>query len=313
MSKTAESTRQRLVQSIRRIAKTEFEENQRLGPAAPKARIGKTRGAAYLNANGEIATGDDVPDDAPIDSADKASDAAQNDSGTVKKKNYQSISDADNAQVGDTFDQFKGVDCTTGEAVKIDLTPLDGNEYVPPDGWADADSPPVPDDYIEGEYWRTGLWFGSYYYGATAGEACSLIGGTYDASSGQCAGTEYGYHSVDHYPCGSSTAPYCTISPVPTSWPSDNTTDLVLKNGAFQAHPMDPDAAEAFKTSPPAEVEICDGQGNRYSVTALEGGGAMVTKLDGNGDPVADGRSLVIDKAGVVKQRIMNSWRDSYL
>lgn len=337
MTKTAESTRQRAVEAIRKIAKTVVEEDRRLGPAAPKARIGKTRGAAYFNANGEIATGDEVPDDAPTDSADKGSDAAAatGDGSVVKEKKYQSISDADNAQVGDTFDQFEGIDCTTGNAIQLDLTPQEGIEYVPPDGWEDADTPPVDPDYVPGYYWqyvslglmgsvpqdiadayianRDAAGAPSYHYVPLS--LIQLTAASYKLSFSKYQGASVlwsSYVIFRRYSCNGSTVGYCA-SPVATEWPTDNTTSLILKNGKLQAHSMDPDAAAAFKTNPPAEIEICDGQGNRYSVTATDDGGALVTKRDGAGDPVSGGRSLVIDKNGTVTKKVLNSNRDWYM
>lgn len=329
MSKTAESTRQRAVEAIRKIAKAEIDENQRLGPAEPKARIGKARGAAYFNANGEIVAGDDVPDDAPTDSADSETDTpTTDDEGVVKAKNYQSISGADNAQVGDTFDQFEGFDCTTGDAIQLDLTPQEGIEYVPPDGWDDADTPPPDEYYSEGYYWAGNGWNG-HSPSEVAAKYNSAVGGglrfTYENNfvnnvvirSYWIANNNYnGLFSATRYSCGGDASDYCVPlenSSRVTEWPSNNTADLILQNGTFQAHSMDPDAAATYKTNPPAEVEICDGQGNRYSVTAMDGGGALVTKRDGNGDPVSGGRSLVIDKNGTVAKKVLNGNRDWYL
>ena len=325
MQKPAESTSQRIVKAVRKIAKTAQEEDGRLGIATPKAAIDKTRGVAFYNANGDMdSTDGDIPADA------KKDNDSDDDSTT---KDGESTLITDDLQQGDDAGEFKAYDCTTGQELNIDLAPIPGQEYPTPDGWDGYDQAPVDPSYVEGKWYsfpshssnkaptidlsiqlinEWGAANGSSYYYDYLDNgiiARYYLDGTYAGQSagtvGSCTGSDEGEW-------------YCNPTPQQTQilgaeWPDDGRADLALINGQFAASQYDGDAPAAYKDNPPSEIEICDGLGNRYSITALEDGKSMITKVDFGGNVDPDGHSVIIGDDGVVADRIGNAVRNSYL
>lgn len=343
--KSVEANNQRIVQAVRRIAKTAIEEDGRLSPANKKAAIGKTRGVAFYNSNGDIESNSgELPDEADTTTPDDS------DSQT-KERNYQTITD--DLEEGDKADEFEGYDCTTGDKIQLDLAPMPGQEYQAPTGWDDANTPPVDSTYQPGYYWGNGAYYANPVYptegGAHAAGRSQVVidgfhwsGDWYLRGSGGPGGiaNNRSWVSVDYYDrkmvnpaypdsysirsynvfkfeCGGSGADYCNPSPedllLETEWPSDDITSLAVINGKFTASQYDPDAADGYKNNPPSRIEMCDGLGNRYEINVLSNGNTMITKLQTDGSVDVLGQSLIINTSGVVKEKISNYTRDGLL
>lgn len=344
--KSVEANNQRIVQAVQRIAKTAIEEDGRLSPASKKAAIGKTRGVAFYNSNGDIESNSgELPDEAATTTPDDS------DSQT-KERNYKKITD--DLEEGDIADEFEGYDCTTGDKIQLDLAPMPGQEYKAPDGWSNANTPPLDDGYSAGYYWTSGSssastryststavhsskrsginppshvyeWKGDRYlyenHGPGAGAGTSDLAWIdreeWRRNYGDDLYTGFQSYSVYKIDCGESNASYCNPSPedllLETEWPSDDITSLAVINGKFTASQYDPDAADGYKNNPPSRIEMCDGLGNRYEINALSNGNTMITKLQTDGSVDVLGQSLIINTSGVVKEKISNYTRDGLL
>lgn len=310
--KSVEANNQRIVQAVRRIAKTAIEEDGRLSPANKKAAIGKTRGVAFYNSNGDIESNSgELPDEASTETPDDS------DSQT-KERNYKTITD--DLEEGDKADEFEGYDCATGDKIQLDLAPMSGQEYQTPVGWDDANTPP------DGAFVDDGTWDqGHYYYltdrvlngfnevAPTKTEVCSANGLSFNGSG--CERWNGFVYSISKASCSGSSPEdsMCDLSPAPESWPSDDITSLAVINGKFTASQYDPDAADGYKNNPPSRIEMCDGLGNRYEINALSNGNTMITKLQTDGSVDVLGQSLIINTNGVVKEKISNYTRDGLL
>jgi hypothetical protein len=350
--KSVEANNQRIVQAVRRIARTAIEEDGRLSPANKKAAIGKTRGVAFYNSNGDIESNSgELPDEASTETPD--------DSGSqTKERNYKTITD--DLEEGDKADEFEGYDCATGDKIQLDLAPMPGQEYQAPTGWDDANTPPVDPTYEAGIYWKYGSAAGLPSF-STRSSAMSagaenaedgappvgapdnykwsgdwvLVGDGGAGSGNGINWTNRFMYERDYYwvpnpsyggtytynilmiECGGSAASYCNPSPedilLETEWPSDDITSLAVINGKFTASQYDPDAADGYKNNPPSRIEMCDGLGNRYEINALSNGNTMITKLQTDGSVDVLGQSLIINTSGVVKEKISNYTRDGLL
>ncbi len=336
--KSVEANNQRIVQAVRRIAKTAIEEDGRLSPANKKAAIGKTRGVAFYNSNGDIESNSgELPDEATTTTPDDSDSQA-------KERNYKKITD--DLEEGDKADEFEGYDCTTGDKIQLDLAPMPGQEYQAPAGWDSPNMPPADPEYEAGYYWVSGegggavrfstpmavvkseettpagfdKWVGEWYLhhkseGDYWYEGISWYRREYKIS-GSSGTLEDSIHAYK-VSCGSSTESYCNPSPedilLETEWPSDDITSLAVINGKFTASQYDPDAADGYKNNPPSRIEMCDGLGNRYEINALSNGNTMITKLQTDGSVDVLGQSLIINTSGVVKEKISNYTRDGLL
>lgn len=322
MEKPREGHSQRIVSAVRRIAKTVQQEDGRLGPSSPKPKIEGGTGVAFFNSNGEIESGTGgVPPDAETENPDKDGDGSR-----TKGRDGQLITD--DFEEGDLADEFEAYDCTTGQKITLDLAPVPGEEFPVPDGWEGHDQPPgggLEDD---------GTWEQGYYYSLYGGawpaatmsgvaERLTAVVGTrrYFVSSATHLGFEnLADNSIYHdttvvykAACGGSDASYCTVTPSPTEWPSDQIADLVLKDGKFTASEYDPDADQVYKDNPPEQIEVCDGLGNRFQISATADGRAMITRLGANGSVDELGKSVVVGRDGRVADVISNKVRDGLL
>jgi hypothetical protein len=345
--KSVEANNQRIVQAVRRIAKTAIEEDGRLSPANKKAAIGKTRGVAFYNSNGDIESNSgELPDEASTETPDDS------DSQT-KERNYKTITD--DLEEGDKADEFEGYDCATGDKIQLDLAPMPGQEYQSPIGWDDANTPPVDSTYEAGYFWALTSYSSATWY-STMSAALSVAksnnedlsaawewDGDWYIFSNSGAGSSGAITYTDRFTyrrdiksadpgnpttlvrefvlfravCGASTGSYCNPSPedilLETEWPSDDITSLAVISGKFTASQYDPDAADGYKNNPPSRIEMCDGLGNRYEINALSNGNTMITKLQTDGSVDVLGQSLIINTSGVVKEKISNYTRDGLL
>lgn len=349
-----------LVQAIRKIARTDPEIQTALGPAKQKASIPAVRGIAYRNLDSGISSGQgELPDDANTEQNEEDKKQGQP---TLK-------SDADNApainddlQPGDQADKFKAYDCTTGDEIALDLSPIPGQEYPAPDGWESANVPPVDPTYEEGYFWASSTNVGASRFVSKASAKAALFPAReeYYVSPAQApyvewlgawslhasygsksewgifypagevwrryykdirytppVGTGYADASIWKGACAGGGEGYCNPAPedllLETSWPSNSKTELALINGQFTASQYDPDAAQAYKDNPPSQLEVCDGNGNRYQVSAAINNSTMLTKLNVDSSVPDDGESVLIDQSGTVTNRVANLFRNNYL
>lgn len=308
-----------LVQAIRKIARTDPEIQTALGPAKQKASIPAVRGIAYRNLDGGISSGQgELPDDA---NTDPDAEDEKNGKPTLK-------SDADNAPVinddlqpGDQADKFKAYDCTTGDELALDLSPIPGQEYPAPDGWEDANEPPAGDfdddgSWDDGHYYKLNNSQLNGYHGVspTKSALCSTQGLGFNGT--HCVAWNGFEYSIGKLECGAGANPdgaMCGLTPAPSEWPSNNKTELALINGQFTASQYDPDAAQTYKDNPPSQLEVCDGNGNRYQVSTAINNSTMLTKLNGDSSVPDDGESVLIDQSGTVTSRVANLFRNNYL
>lgn len=333
-----------VVEAIRKIARTDPKIKTALDAAAQRAPIPAVRGIAYLNSDGGISSSQgNLPDD-----ADTTGEEEESGTPTLKRDSDIPVIN-DDLQPGDQADIFKGFDCATGEEITLDLSPIPGQEYPAPDGWEDANSPPIDPTYVQGRYWRYSTYSGGKF--PTERQALNAYiptaeAGTHPINSPSVYswdGDWYHYDSYSNihawkrtyshksnpnyggavlaqilrYGCGDSTESYCNPAPedllLETEWPSNSTTELALIDGKFQASEYDPDAADIYKNNAPSSIEVCDGDGNRYRLENGINNSIVLTGINNDGSIPDDGETVVIDQSGRVTNRVHNIFRDNYL
>lgn len=206
-------------------------------------------------------------------------------------------------------DNLTGVtDCATGQPICFE-----GSDFIPPEGWEDAQSPPNDPDF-----WTGCLWFSGdprrYFATASAAisYALSLVSygeilelQRFDTDS-TCAGYFYSQAYTDL-----ATGVRLTTSINNTScqfvppqdhdyedgcnppndaikvegWPEDGCINLTIKGGKIVGSKYDPENNGSY-SAPRDEIELCDGSGNSF---LLRGGASSTWKsiksLNGEIDP----------------------------
>lgn len=229
------------------------------------------------------------------------------------------IFSVDDLRLGDQLKGLSGLyDCATGDPVSVRF---DG-QFTAPDGWDDADSPPVDPTYDEGYYWAVSLnspfagGVGSTPSSAASSLASSSSNYSYISSSRQSETqyiAEFGYYNPEYkwdiisfvyrYPCGSSTASYCTTTPYATAWPSDKPMQLSYDadTGKYMTNQYDSNVTPEY-SQPVSQFSLCNSNGDPIkSYITADGGQAIYNEAtgiavfkdkDGNVTTIGDGAAV---------------------
>lgn len=194
-------------------------------------------------------------------------------------------------------------DCNTGQCINFHL---DGN-FPAPDGWPDADSPPVQEGYEAGYYWKTQAM------GSSVGIGQTPLLALYDRTTDIRAGLSQEYFGEDTVKFTCDNAPATCISygggglsgaevyrlscegetdpeivavceadpPLEEAWPEDGCYDLALQDGALVTNDYD---SEAPSDAGGSKVNVCFGDGRTGSVEITANGGVIVYETSG-GNP----------------------------
>jgi hypothetical protein len=182
----------------------------------------------------------------------------------------------------DISDNLSGVvDCATGQPICFE-----GSDWIPPEGWEDAQRPPIDPTYVEGQYWRLSIE-GSVTLVQTCGQAraaaIAYLGACeFNTAQPDCPNTIGVAFSIHRELCpggGTTTSPRACADdfdpicdeppPLADAWPSDDCINLAVKGGKFVASKYDPDVSSGNGwLKGKEEVELCDEFGNSFTVRA---------------------------------------------
>lgn len=233
-------------------------------------------------------------------------------------------------------------DCDTGKDIGIRLR----NDFVPPEGWENADTPPAAFQWELGYNYHfldpnTGAGVGSDN-GTTAYECASTAGNVWGGSMTEAyqsvsAGSHNGYGDfigtydpaimspvlyatygnifpVKKAACVAGTDTFCPLTEPEGAgdWPADNTYMLKLVDGQFVTSNRDEDVPAKFK-NPVSRVDFCFGSGGSRAGTieVTKDGGHMVYETSG-GNPT--GIIRVYDSSGGMVAAFDNQsgWIDNF-
>jgi hypothetical protein len=240
---------------------------------------------------------------------------------------------------GSSLDGITGLtDCSTGQGINIRY---DGN-FPPPDGWDDADSPPATDGvWSASNYWQVGE--GSLnppvlVQMPTAESAYadfqSEMNAHPEVTSFQILGIQSKSQTAWYFTCtfakngngqgvvsltvlirscvgtGDPSVSGCVATqPSATEWPTDDSYDLSLIDGSFQANPYD---SEAPTDAGGSAVDFCFSAGTRQGrLYATAQGGTMLVETVGgvpNGTAKVYGSDGRFQAAGDATNSFMNQY-----
>ncbi len=196
----------------------------------------------------------------------------------------------DDLRLGDSVNALSGLtDCATGEPVDVRF---DGN-FTAPDGWDDANTPPIDDDYIPGSYWGLPTTNPAQYRAASPTGVASALSATFADRTyfvtGFLDGDFWlGAHfdsspSVDKvqiiitYECLSSVDAYCTVLPQATQWPAEKPMQLSYNSetAQFETNPFDGNVSPEYKV-PNSSFSLCNDAGDNIKLFLTADGGHAV-------------------------------------
>lgn len=216
----------------------------------------------------------------------------------------------DKMGLGDVVKGLSGlIDCATGNPVDVRF---DG-QFTAPDGWDDADSPPLDPDFTPGYFWaQTTVWANRNYVSYTAAGSWeeykeSLISAGHSVTdisiyTSSSTARTYAYkrdgwnksYSTSRFLCSGEQWPpaVCSMAPYLTEWPSDKPMQLSynLETGKYETHRMDGNVTTAY-SQPVNQFSLCNLNGDPIKSFAQAGGGQAIynettgiaTFVDANG------------------------------
>lgn len=229
----------------------------------------------------------------------------------------------------DISDNLAGVvDCETGQPICFE-----GSDWIPPDGWEDAQSPQIDPTYIEGSYW-------SYTINSEPGisKACGparskviayLSACEYELSEGtgltacpvEGFGVGFGSQrelcrgggaSIVMRSCEDEPHPICDAPPpLDEEWPADGCANLAIKGGSIVGSKYDPENDGSY-SAPRDEIELCDPEtGDSILIRPSSGGGwKSIRSLQGEPDGAVDYGYLYARDGKLIRQISPSEFRD---
>lgn len=315
----------RYAEDIRRIAGVDNLAGG-IGSQPAKQPIQGGRGIAYFNADGTIGSesgtkGETTP---PEDAAD-GNAVTDGDGNTGDDITHEPVSDSGVVPVEDLFngnmgigDNFTGVnglqDCSTGQEYEV----RGDGQFNAPEGWEDANTPPIDPTYTEGEYWGC-----AGYKAATAQGACQLWyeGDSWEGTSdsvffdgSNCVLTDAPqiYQPATQIDCGGSGQSYCNPTPediyLEDEWPAEMPAQITWDSdkSAFISSQFDGKVGSEYKANNSGQITLCDSSGNQYTVVPSKDGGLVFTDVTNN-------IFIVRNSAGKITAAGTGSNRDQYV
>ncbi len=282
----------------------------------PKKPISGKRGIAWFNSDGTIGSGSGSsggsgsatiqPDDADDGTGNSTGSTGGGGGGSTGSSGVTQ-DDTTTPATTDATGLFNNIvvgaaapseitgmfDCTTSQ----EYTVRTDGQFTAPDGWDDAESPPIDDDYETEFYWNV-LNNGSPEYipwrSSTPDQVWSNTG--YDLLYRVL--WEPGYYryyynrpgfgvdqiGIYRYSCGASTSDYCTVVPYDTEWPTDSPAQLTYEKETqtWNTSTFDSNVADEYKTNNASQIELCDSNGDVLQIQPSTNGGLVYTNANDN-------------------------------
>jgi hypothetical protein len=291
-----------------------------IGAQTPKQPIVGGRGIAYFNADGSIGSDSGTKGETtqPEDAAD-GNAVTDGDGNTGDDITHEPVGDEGIVPVTDLFDgtlgigdSFTGVngleDCATGQEYEV----RGDGQFNAPEGWEDANTPPINNSYDAGYYWNGGVASSTskptaeeifYIYQASAqsiGRDLEIVGqdpDSLDPSLDQFILRQFnpatngttGWGSITQYECNAGHAGQAYCNPVagdlgPTEWPASTPAQIAWdsESSSFITSQYDGNVASQYKSNNAGQVSLCDSSGNQFTVVPSKDGGLVFTDVTKN-------------------------------